>query len=100
MFDRQTVLTATASMVLGAGLVLAICANASAADPITIALLRPQLISPVTPLIQARCPSHEVAYCRRGLRDCLHINGRGCHEAFQHCIEECHCIHQTSGEGC
>ena len=88
--------------------VLAIfCANPSAAEPITLALLRPQSISPVTPLIQARCPSHEVAACRRNLHGCLSIfdawntrEVRKCHAAYHECIEECHCIHKTSGEGC
>ena len=99
MFDRQAVLTATTSVVLGA--VLAIfCASPSAAEGTTLALLRPQLISPVTPLTQVRCPSHEQAACRRAWRECHRINAPGCDENLDECIEECHCRHETSGEGC
>ena len=59
--------------------VLAIfCANPAAAEPTALALLRPQLISPLTPLTQIRqCPSHERAACRRGRRDCIRIRGPG-----------------------
>jgi hypothetical protein len=75
--------------------VLAIfCSNASAAEPITLALLRPQLIAPVTPLTKVRnyCPPSEQAYCRRALRDCLHINlpSDHCHNAYHECMEHCH----------
>ena len=63
----------------------------AAADPITIAMLRPLLISPTTPLTQIRyCPPHERAACRRGLRDCKRINGPACLQGYHECIEECH----------
>jgi hypothetical protein len=100
MFDRQAVLTATTSIVLGAGLVLAICANASAAEPTTLALLRPQPISPITPLTQVRCPSNEQAECRRARQECRRINAPGCDENYDECIEVCHCRYESSGEGC
>jgi hypothetical protein len=100
MFDRQTVLKATTSIVLGAGLVLAICANASAAEGTTLAMLRPQPISPFTPLTQVRCPSHEWAACRRAYRECRHINAPGCDQNMDECIEECNCRYKTHGEGC
>jgi hypothetical protein len=60
MFDRQAVLKATTSIVLGAGLVLAICANASAA-------VRPQPISPNTPAtpIMTQCSHLPYMECHR-----------------------------------
>src|SRR5262249_4246111 len=72
--------------------VLAIfCANPSAAEPTTIALLLHQPISPVTSLMQVRrCPSHERAACQRNLRECKRINAPGCQKGYRECIEECH----------
>jgi hypothetical protein len=79
MFDRQTVLTATTGIVLGAGLVLAICANASAAEPTTLALLRPQPISPITPRtrIQAECSNLSYQECQRCCNQYI-IEGHAC----------------------
>ena len=66
-------------------------ANACAAEPTTIAMLRPLLIFPTTPLTQIRyCPPHERAACRRTLRDCKRINGPACLQGYHECIEECH----------
>ena len=72
--------------------VLAIfCANPCAAEPTTLALLRPHPISPVTPFTQVRhCPSRERAACGRKLRDCKRINAPGCSQGYRECIEECH----------
>ena len=67
------------------------CANPCAAEPTTIAMLRPHLIFPITPLTQIRyCPPHERAACRRNLRDCKRINAPGCLQGYRECIEECH----------
>jgi hypothetical protein len=70
-------------------------ANPSAAQPITLTMLRPHLISPITPLTQVRqCPSHERAACRRQREACIRIRGPGgphaCLEAYRECIEDCH----------
>jgi hypothetical protein len=72
--------------------VLAIfCANPSAAEPITLTMLRPHQISPITPLTQVRCcPQNESAACRRNLQECQRINAPGCLEGYVECIEECH----------
>jgi hypothetical protein len=96
LLSRTAVRTRTTLYALS---VLAIfCSNPAAAEPITIALLGPQSISPVTPLTQVRhCPSHEVAACRRNLKGCLSIfdpwntrEVRKCQAAYHECIEECH----------
>src|SRR5262245_39345065 len=76
--------------------VLAIlCANMSAAEPTTIALLRPHPISPMTPLTQVRrCSSREQAACRRNRQDCLRIlteagRRRECLAAYAECMQDC-----------
>jgi hypothetical protein len=87
MVDLQTVLTATASMVLGAGLVLAVCANATAAEGTTLALLRPQPISPFTPLTRiSSCGHLHYGECRHCCvsecgadTSCLRSCRAGCH---------------------
>jgi hypothetical protein len=72
------------------------CANPSAAEPTTIALLRPHPISPITPLIQIRqCPSHERAACRKTRQDCIRMLGEAgrtheCLASYRECIEDCH----------
>ena len=72
--------------------VLAIfCANPSAAEPATIAMLRPHPTSPSTPLTQIRhCPSHEWVACRHRLADCKRMKAPGCLRLYRECIEECH----------
>jgi hypothetical protein len=77
--------------------VLAIfCANPSAAEPTTIALLRPHPISPITPLTQIRrCTSQERAACGRNRQDCNRIlreagRTRECSAAYAECIADCH----------
>jgi hypothetical protein len=77
--------------------VLAIfCASPSAAEPTTIALLRPHPISPITPLTQIRrCTSQERAFCRKTRQDCIRIlreagKTRECLASYAECIEDCH----------
>jgi hypothetical protein len=71
------------------------CANPSAAEPTTVALLRPQPIPPVTPLTQIRnCTSRERAACRKNRQDCIRIvreAGRAheCRASYRECIEDC-----------
>ena len=77
--------------------VLAIfCANPSAAEPTTIALLRPHPMYAITPLTQIRrCTSQERAACRRNRQHCNRIlreAGRTheCSAAFAECMADCH----------
>ena len=76
MFDRQAVLTATTSIVLGAGLVLAICANASAA-------VRPAPISTITSQIRIQSECNRKHY----------VNCLACCRAYKEQGHECHCGH-------
>jgi hypothetical protein len=86
---RAALLTDTTFYALSVLFIFAI--NPSAAEPTTIALLRPHPISRITPLTQIRyCPPHERAACRRNLRDCKRINAPGCLQGYRECIEECH----------
>ena len=94
LLSRTAVRTHTALYALS---VLALfCANPCAAEPTTIAMFRPYLISPITPLTQIRyCPPRERAACRRNRQHCNRIlreAGRTheCSAAFAECIADCH----------
>jgi hypothetical protein len=72
------------------------CANPSAAEPLTFALLRPHSIFPiVAPFTQIRqCSSQERTSCRRTRDGCIRIlreSGRTheCLAAYRECIEDC-----------
>jgi hypothetical protein len=73
-----------------------VCASPSAAEPTTIALLRPHPISPITPLAHIRrCLSHERTACRKTRQDCIRMlreAGRTheCLASYRECIEDCH----------
>jgi hypothetical protein len=72
--------------------VLAIlCANPAAAEPTTLALLRPHPTFPSSPLTQIRqCSDHERAACRHNLAECKRMKAPGCLKLYRECIEECH----------
>jgi hypothetical protein len=71
------------------------CANPCAAEPTTLAMLRPHLIAPITPLTQIRrCSSRERAACHKTRQDCFRMlrqAGRAheCSASYRECIEDC-----------
>jgi hypothetical protein len=89
LLSRTAVRTHTALYALS--FLALFCANPCAAEPTTIAMFPPYLISPINPLTQIRyCPPRERAACRRNLRECKRINAPGCSQGYRECIEECH----------
>jgi hypothetical protein len=91
---RAALLTDTTFYALSVLFIFAI--NPSAAEPTTIALLRPHPISRIAPLARVRrCTSQERAACRRTRQDCIRIlreAGRTyeCLASYAECIEDCH----------
>ena len=94
LLGRTPVRTHTALYALS--ILALLCANPCAAEPTTLAMLRPHLISPNTPLTQIRrCPSRERAACRKTRQDCIRMlreAGRAheCSASYRECIEDCH----------
>jgi hypothetical protein len=73
------------------------CVNPCAAEPTTLALLRPQPISPLNPPTQINCPSglthtEHVHTCRGQHTYCIRFLKRSeshCQHQYDHCLSEC-----------
>jgi len=95
LLGRAACPTRTASVYAVSFLAL-FCANPSAAEPTNLAMLRPHLISPITPLTQVRrCSPRERAACQKTRQDCMRMlreAGRAheCSASYRECIEDCH----------
>jgi hypothetical protein len=95
LLSRTAVRTRTTLYALS---VLAIfCSNPSAAEPTTLALLRPQPISPLNPPTQINCPSgvthtEHVASCRGQKTYCIRFLKKSeshCEHQYDRCMSEC-----------
>jgi hypothetical protein len=72
------------------------CANASAAEPTTLALLRPQPISPLTPPTQINCGDveHQCQHQRQlCMEEMTYIRSRAefCGRRYSNCMSHHHC---------